>query len=227
MGFLERIVDGHLASQGRREQFTNLGADALILRDRSKLHSSIRNRLYGWMDRIGSVHGVQRHPGKRNLHVFWVGIERSARTGRNIDPPFPGSNQLGVMLGRGPADELLCSIHLLRAGRNGQSPNPEPVSTLAKALVGGKGKAQLVTDLGGLARYEGRSNRCVDPHATLAGLEQRKIFREAVATRSLWPRFLQYVDVVIERALPLRLIELWVPLFVKPAGTKRVGHGSN
>jgi hypothetical protein len=73
--------------------------------------------------------------------------------------------------------------------------------------------------------HEGRRNGGVDPHAALALLEQRQVLVEAVGRIASGPDSFHHVDEEGQRLVPLRLIELGVPVLVEPACAERVaGH---
>jgi hypothetical protein len=95
---------------------------------------------------------------------------------------------------------------------------------LAQAGVRRECEADLVGD-GRVVRvgHEGRRNGGVDPHAALALLEQRQVLVEAVGGVARRTRLHSSCSTKkVERILPLRLIELGVPVLVEPAGAERV-----
>ena len=73
--------------------------------------------------------------------------------------------------------------------------------------------------------HEGGGDGGVDPHAALARIEQRQVLVEAVRRGAGRTGILHQVDVEVERVLPLRLVELGLPVLVEPAGAEGVRHG--
>ena len=132
------------------------------------------------------------------------------------------------MLRSSPSDELLSRVNLLGASWNGQSPSPEPVGALAKALVRSNRKSDLVGHFRSLrVDHKGRSSCSVNPHAAFARLEKSKIFREAVAGSALRTCILHHLQIGVEGVFPFLGIELWLPLFVKPASAEGIRHGAD
>ena len=162
---------------------------------------------------------------RRRLLVLGVGVERRPGPRRHVRPAFLGSDEVEVSLTRRPGDELLRIGLLLRSGRDGERPRPQPVAALAEPGVGSQREADLVGDLG-LLRIgdERRGDRGVDPHAALARLEQGEVLVEPVRGGARRARILHQVDIEIESRFPLRLVELRLPGLVEPARAEGVRH---
>src|SRR3954469_15673462 len=70
-----------------------------------------------------TVDGIQRHCRKRSGgDVVLILVERLAGTVRHVCSTLFRCHHLGILLVRGPGDELLGRIDLLRSGRNEKGP---------------------------------------------------------------------------------------------------------
>jgi hypothetical protein len=139
----QRFFDGLLTGVDCRELLAHLGRDAGKLRDGRELDADIGARstveLFGSADRIES--SVICANG--TAAVVRVLVERGPCARRHVGPAFVFGNQLDVVLGGCPLDELLGAASLLRAGRDGQCPGPKPVGPLAQTIVGRSAKPTL------------------------------------------------------------------------------------
>ena len=106
--------------------------------------------------------------------------------------------------------------------REWRATRPRASCALAEAVVRRQREADVVGNRG-LLRVgdEGRGNRRVDPHAALAGVEQRQVFVEAVGARTRRTGVMHAGLRSGQRRLPFRGVELRLPLLVEPARAVR------
>ncbi len=109
-----------------------------------ELHADVGYRLHGRMRRVGRVDRGKRHRRKRSrAGVARVVVERRAGTRRHVGPAGVLRDEVEVVRTGRPGDELLRRVDLLRAGRDGKRPCPQPVARLPRPLSGASAKPTL------------------------------------------------------------------------------------
>src|SRR5207237_4551252 len=142
-----------------------------------ELDAGVRYRFSSRMRWIGRKDGLERQlreGGRLLVLLLLVGGAPGAR--RNGGPAVRGRDELDVLLRRGPLDELLRLLDVLRGGGDSQGPRPEPLRSVRHLLRRRRREGELVGHLGLLRiRQVARRDRRVDPHRALAGGEERAV----------------------------------------------------
>ncbi len=218
------LVNGRVANQRRSNLLSDLCADRRELRNTDVLNPAVLDRLRRWVVRVGGQDCLVYHVRERcGLAVLRLLVSRLAGAGRHDRPAFRLRNQLDVVPGRGPPDELLGLVRVLRRHGDCQRPGPQPLLPGRRPGDRGRREGDLVRHLGlaGVGEVSRGAGR-VDPHCGLAVGEQGTALVMPVRARPRWAVVLQQTHVEGNRLLPLRRVDLRLPLLVEPAAAVRV-----
>src|SRR5581483_1212205 len=108
LALLQRLVNGDLPGNSRRDLLRNVCADALKLRDADELHTDIRNLVAGRIGWVSRLDGLQRDLGKRfgGLQVLRILVGRFTSPWWDRLPAIGLADQFDVVLAGGPGQEL-------------------------------------------------------------------------------------------------------------------------
>src|SRR6267143_3581076 len=224
LGRIERGLDRDLADERGRDVLAHLRSDGLELGDGHELDAGVRDRLRGRMGGISREDRLERQLGEggRGL-VLLLLVGGLPGAGRDRGPAVRRRDELDVLLRRGPLDELLPLLDVLRRGGDSQGPGPEPLRAIRHLADRRGGEAQAARHLRllGVREIAGRHGR-VDPHGALAGGEEGTVLVVTVGAPARRTVLLHHVHVERDGLLPLGARELRLPLLVEPAATEGV-----